>query len=41
MNLLPPITDNVSELLTEIVVFTQTRRRILTQNVSDLDEPGS
>ncbi|UCG58113.1 MAG: hypothetical protein JSU70_01140 [Phycisphaerales bacterium] len=40
MNLLPPITDNVSELLTEIVVFTQTRQRILIQNVSDLDEPG-
>ena len=40
MNLPPPATDNVSELLAEIVVFTQARRNILTQNIRDLDEPG-
>jgi flagellar basal body rod protein FlgB len=40
MNLLPPVTDNISELLAEIVVFTQTRKNILTRNVRDLDEPG-
>jgi flagellar basal body rod protein FlgB len=40
MNLSPLMTDNVSELLVTIVDFTKTRRRILTDNILNIQRPG-
>lgn len=40
MNLLPPVTDNISELLAHIVVFTEIRESILIRNIRDLNTPG-
>ena len=40
MNLMSLITDNVTELLIKIVKFTQTRQKILIQNIINVQEPG-
>ena len=40
MNLLPLITDNITELLVKIIEFTQTRRKILSRNVKHAHKPG-
>ena len=36
MNLPSVITDNITELLFKIIEFTQTRQKILTQNINDI-----
>jgi flagellar basal body rod protein FlgB len=40
MNLLALATDNISELLVKIIEFTQTRQKILTQNINNIHSPG-
>ncbi len=40
MNLMSLITDNVTELLIKIVKFTQTRQKILIQNIINVQNPG-
>lgn len=40
MNLTSLITDNVTELLVKIIEFTQTRQKVLTRNINNIDEPG-
>ena len=40
MNLLRPITDNIAEVLVMIIEFTQTRQKILTQNIENAHSPG-
>ena len=40
MNLTPLITDNITELLVKIIGFTQTRQKILTQNINNIHSPG-
>ncbi len=40
MNLTSLITDNVTELLVKIIKFTQTRQKILTQNINNVHNPG-
>jgi len=40
MNLTVLATDNIAELLVKIIEFTQTRQRVLTQNINNLHEPG-
>ena len=40
MNLLRPITDNITEVLVMIIEFTQTRQKILTQNIENAHSPG-
>lgn len=40
MNLLRPITDNITEVLVMIIEFTQTRQKILTQNIENARSPG-
>mgnify|MGYP000188551422 CR=1 FL=1 len=40
MNLSSLITDNITELLIKIIKFTKTRQKILTQNISDVHNPG-
>jgi len=40
MNLTPLITDNVTEILIKIIEFTQTRQKILTQNIINIRNPG-
>jgi flagellar basal body rod protein FlgB len=37
MNLSSLITDNVAELLVKIIEFTQTRQKILIQNIHDIN----
>jgi flagellar basal body rod protein FlgB len=34
------VTDNITELLVKIIEFTQTRQKILTQNVNNLHTLG-
>lgn len=40
MNLMSLITDNVAEILIKIVKFTQTRQKILIQNIINVQNPG-
>lgn len=40
MNLMSLITDNVTEILIKIVKFTQTRQKILIQNIINVQNPG-
>jgi len=40
MNLTSLITDNITELLIKIVKFTQSRQKILVQNIINLHSPG-
>ena len=40
MNLLRPITDNITEVLVMIIEFTQTRQKILIQNIENAHNPG-
>ncbi len=40
MNLMSLITDNVTELLIKIVKFTQTSKKILIQNIINVQNPG-
>jgi flagellar basal body rod protein FlgB len=40
MNLTSLITDNVTEILIKIVKFTQTRQKILIQNIINVQNPG-
>ena len=37
MNLTSLITDNIAELLVKIIEFTQTRQKILTENINNID----
>ena len=40
MNSLPAVTDNISELLVKIIAFTQTRERLLTENINNARASG-
>jgi len=40
MNLTPLITDNISEILTLLIEFTQARQKILIQNITNSHIPG-
>ena len=40
MNLASLITDNITELLVKIIEFTQTRHKILTENITNIHSPG-
>ena len=40
MNLMSLITDNITEILIKIVKFTQTRQKILIQNIINIKNPG-
>jgi len=40
MNLPSTITDNITEVLIKIIEFTQTRQKILTQNINNIDSFG-
>jgi flagellar basal body rod protein FlgB len=40
MNLMPLITDNIAELLVKIIEFTQSRQKILAQNINNIHSPG-
>jgi flagellar basal body rod protein FlgB len=40
MNLTSLITDNITEILIKIVKFTQSRQKILVQNIINLHNPG-
>jgi len=40
MNLTPLLTDNIAEILINIVKFTQTRQKILIQNIINVQNPG-
>lgn len=40
MNLTSLITDNITEILVKIVKFTQSRQKILIQNIINLHSPG-
>ena len=40
MNLASLITDNITELLVKIIKFTQTRHKILTENITNIHSPG-
>ena len=40
MNLMSLLTDNVTEMLIKIVKFTQTRQKILIQNIINIHDPG-
>ncbi len=40
MNLTSLITDNITEILTKIVKFTQFRQKILVQNIINIHNPG-
>ncbi|OHB84002.1 MAG: hypothetical protein A2Z38_05765 [Planctomycetes bacterium RBG_19FT_COMBO_48_8] len=40
MNLMSLITDNITEILIKIVKFTQTRQKILIQNIINFKNPG-
>jgi len=39
MNLTSLITDNITEILVKIIEFTQTRQKILTQNITNVNNP--
>jgi len=40
MNLTSLITDNITEILVKIIEFVQTRQKILTQNITNVNNPG-
>ncbi len=40
MNLTSLITDNIAEILVKIIEFTETRQKILTQNITNIHDPG-
>ncbi len=40
MNLPLLITDNITELLVKIIEFTQTRQKILTENINNIHSAG-
>jgi flagellar basal body rod protein FlgB len=40
MNLPAVATDNITELLIKIVEFTQTRQKVLIQNINNINSPG-
>ena len=40
MNLMSLMTDNITEILIKIVKFTQTRQKILIQNIINFQNPG-
>ncbi|MGA1979206.1 MAG: hypothetical protein ABSG99_01390 [Sedimentisphaerales bacterium] len=40
MNLTSLITDNIAELLVKIIEFTQSRQKILTQNINNIYRSG-
>ena len=40
MNLMSLITDNITDILIKIVKFTQTRQKILIQNIINVQSPG-
>jgi flagellar basal body rod protein FlgB len=40
MNITPLITDNITEILVKIIEFTHNRQKILTQNITNLNNPG-
>lgn len=40
MNLTSLITDNITEILTKIVKFTQFRQKVLVQNIINIHNPG-
>jgi flagellar basal body rod protein FlgB len=40
MNLMSLMTDNITEILIKIVKFTQTRQKILIQNIINVQNPG-
>ncbi len=40
MNLTSLITDNITEILVKIMEFTHTRQKILTQNITNVNNPG-
>ena len=40
MNLTSLITDNITEILIKILKFTQSRQKILIQNISNINNPG-
>ncbi len=40
MNLTSLITDNVTEILVKIIEFTRTRQKILTQNITNVNNAG-
>lgn len=40
MNLTSLITDNIAEILVKIIEFTQNRQKILTQNITNVNNPG-
>jgi len=40
MNLMSLITDNITEILIKIVKFTQTRQKLLIQNIINVRNPG-
>ena len=40
MNLAPLVTDNITELLLKIIEFTQTRQKILIQNINSMHTEG-
>ena len=40
MNLTSLITDNITEILIKIVKFTQSRQKILVQNIINIRNPG-
>ena len=40
MNLTPLMTDNITEILMKVMEFTQTRQKILIQNIINIREPG-
>ncbi len=40
MNLTSLITDNITEILVKIIEFTRTRQKIITQNITNVNNPG-
>ncbi len=40
MNLPALATDNITEILLKIIEFTQTRQKILIQNINRMNSPG-
>lgn len=40
MNLSAVITDNIAEILVKVMEFTQTRQRVLAQNINDIHRAG-
>ncbi len=40
MNLTSLITDNITEILVKIIEFTRTRQKIITRNITRMNNPG-